>query len=134
MPKRRKPPELTFQDHVAKCLADAHHYGVLEQSDITGSYNDAPHLCLAASDELQPIGPEALTEEHDRYWDIPLNESLPQPVIDFPIPATAVKEDATPYRTGDLLDFQTTPAPTASGMLFTEQPLPRRARKRRNRE
>jgi type I restriction enzyme R subunit len=35
MPKRKKPPELTFQQHVAKFLVREHQYGVLEQTDIT---------------------------------------------------------------------------------------------------
>lgn len=39
---RRRQPELTFQDHVAKFLVDVHGYGVLEQTDIT----DTEH-CIA---------------------------------------------------------------------------------------
>lgn len=50
------------------------------------SYRTAPALCLAAFDELKKIGLEAFCRKHDPYWDIPLNESLPQPVIDLPIP------------------------------------------------
>ena len=42
MPKRKKPPELTFQQHIADFLVREHKYGVLEQADIT----DAGH-CLA---------------------------------------------------------------------------------------
>ena len=76
------------------------------------NYKDAPRQCLAA-----------FTTKHDLFWDIPLNETLPQPVIDLPIPASALKEDATPYRTRDLFDFQTTPAPAGSSELFTEQPV-----------
>jgi hypothetical protein len=30
MAKRRKPPELTFQEHVADFLVRQHEYGVLE--------------------------------------------------------------------------------------------------------
>jgi len=90
------------------------------------SYKDAPRLCLAAFDELQSLGLEAFTKKHDPYWDIPLNENLPQPVIDLPVAATALKEDASPYRTGELFDFQTTPAPTGSGQLFAEQPIARK--------
>jgi len=37
---RRKPPELTFQDHITNFLGREHKYGVLEQSDIT----DAEHF------------------------------------------------------------------------------------------
>jgi hypothetical protein len=50
------------------------------------SYPKAPELCLAAFDDLKATGLEAFTQKHDPYWDIPLNESLPQPVIDLPIP------------------------------------------------
>jgi hypothetical protein len=50
------------------------------------SYPKAPELCLARFDELQDIGLEAFTRKHDPYWDIPLNDNLPQPIIDLPIP------------------------------------------------
>lgn len=50
------------------------------------SYSKAPDLCLTAFDELMAIGLDAFTRQHDPYWDIPLNESLPKPVIDIPIP------------------------------------------------
>lgn len=52
------------------------------------SYPKAPQLCLDRFDELEAIGLEAFTKKHDPYWDIPLNENLPQPVIDLPIPET----------------------------------------------
>ena len=45
------------------------------------SYPKAPELCLAMFDELKAIGLDAFTKKHDPYWDIPLNENLPQPVI-----------------------------------------------------
>jgi len=35
MPKRKKAPELTFQQHIADFLVRVHRYGVLEQSDVT---------------------------------------------------------------------------------------------------
>ena len=50
------------------------------------SYPKAPHLCLEKFDELKATGLEAFTRKYDPYWDIPLNENLPQPVIDLPIP------------------------------------------------
>lgn len=63
------------------------------------SYPKAPALCLAAFDELKAKGLEAFTQENDPYWDVPLNESLPKPVIELPIPgqtvAAAPKESAT---------------------------------------
>jgi len=51
------------------------------------SYPEAPELCLVRFDELQAIGLEAFTKKHDPYWDIPLNENLPEPVIDLPLPS-----------------------------------------------
>jgi len=86
------------------------------------SYKDAPRQCLAAFDELQSLGLEAFTKKHDPYWDIPLNENLPQPVIDIPFPATP--PGAPPSKSHrELFDFQTTPAPAGTGQLFTEQPI-----------
>jgi hypothetical protein len=68
------------------------------------SYPKAPELCLAAFDELTAIGLEAFCQKHDPYWDIPLNENLPEPVIDLPIPGdgiaaagATVPEDAPQY-------------------------------------
>lgn len=51
------------------------------------SYPKAPALCLAAFDELKAIGLDAFTRRHDPYHDLPLNEDLPKPVIDIPIPS-----------------------------------------------
>jgi len=48
------------------------------------SFPKAPELCLACFDELEAIGLEAFTKKHDPYWDIPLNENLPKPVIELP--------------------------------------------------
>ena len=42
------------------------------------SYPQAPQRCLAAFDELQALGLEAFSKRHDPYWDLPLNEALPQ--------------------------------------------------------
>jgi hypothetical protein len=85
------------------------------------SYKDAPRQCLAAFDELQSLGLEAFTKKHDPYWDIPLNENFPQPVIDLPIPEFA--PDAAPAKSHkELFDFQTTPAPAGNGVVFAEQP------------
>ena len=65
------------------------------------SYPRVPDLCLAAFDELKAIGLEAFTRTHDPYWDIPLNENLPQPVIDLPIPGEEqAKVDGTFQLTG----------------------------------
>jgi hypothetical protein len=47
------------------------------------SYRHAPALCLARFDELMEMGLEAYTKKWDPYQDIPLNENLPQPVIEL---------------------------------------------------
>ena len=44
------------------------------------SYPKAPALCLARFDELAEIGLDTLTRKWDPYWDVPLNEKLPEPV------------------------------------------------------
>jgi len=46
MPKRKKPPELTFQQHIADFFVREHGYGVFEQADIT----DTEHFI--AEDQL----------------------------------------------------------------------------------
>jgi hypothetical protein len=48
------------------------------------SYPKAPELCVATFDELKAIGLDEFTRQHEPYWDIPLNENLPQPVIELP--------------------------------------------------
>ncbi len=48
------------------------------------SYPEAPELCPVRFDELKSIGLDAFIRKHDPYWGIPLNENLPQPVIDLP--------------------------------------------------
>jgi hypothetical protein len=55
------------------------------------SYRKAPELCLAKFDELKQIGLDAFTGKYDPYHDIPLNENLPQPVIELPIPTDEAK-------------------------------------------
>ena len=60
------------------------------------SYPKAPALCLAKFDELKRIGLDAFTKKYDPYWDVPLNESLPKPVIELPI-----KEETASLFAGD---------------------------------
>jgi len=62
------------------------------------SYRQAPELCLARFDELKKLGLETFTRKYDPYWDIPLNENLPQPVIDLPIPGEAKEGDDGQFR------------------------------------
>ena len=56
------------------------------------SYLEAPTVCLERFDELKQIGLDAFTRKHDPYWDIPVNENLPKPVIELPIPAGETSE------------------------------------------
>jgi len=41
--------------------------------------------CLARFGELTEIGLEALTMKYDPYWNVPLNEGLPEPVIELAV-------------------------------------------------
>jgi hypothetical protein len=70
--------------------AEAHAYGLSRaqyehvlSTFSHSSYEDAPALCLARFDEYGAIGAAAFTRKYDPYWDIPLVESLPQPVIEL---------------------------------------------------
>ncbi len=49
----------------------------------TLSGDDARCAVRAAFDDLQSIGLEAFTKNHDPYWNIPLNEALPQPGVEY---------------------------------------------------
>jgi hypothetical protein len=65
------------------------------------SYPAAPAVCLARFDELCALGLEEFARKHDPYRDIPLNDNLPRPVIDIPMPqAEAVGEQGELYETG----------------------------------
>lgn len=60
------------------------------------SYPQAPALCLARFDELEKSGRDAFTRNYDPYWDIPLHENLPKPVIE--LPALPAEKDGNPYQ------------------------------------
>lgn len=51
------------------------------------SYPKAPALCLARYDELARDGLDAFVRAWDPYWDVPLVETLPKPVIELRAPA-----------------------------------------------
>jgi hypothetical protein len=59
---------------------------ILKSFDRASGPNPYTGICLAKFDELKEIGFETFTKKYDPYWDIPLNEELPKPVIDLPIP------------------------------------------------
>ena len=91
-------PVLSGEDDrwAVRCAIDAvvadayglarHQYSYVLSTFSHASYPKALDLCLANFDELKTVGLDAFTKKHDPYWDIPLNENLPQPVIDLPIP------------------------------------------------
>jgi hypothetical protein len=60
---------------------------VLHSFDRASGSNPHRDTCLAKFDELKGIGLEAFTKKYDPYWDIPLVETLPKPVIDLPLPS-----------------------------------------------
>jgi hypothetical protein len=66
------------------------------------SYPAAPERCLAAFDELAAIGLDEFVRRHDPYHDIPLVETLPQPVIDLAVPGDPLQNET----------FALTPPPT----------------------
>lgn len=92
------------------------------------SYPRAPELCLAAFDDLKQVGLEEFCRRHDPYWDIPLNESLPQPVIDLPIPEAPNTQDD-----GGPLFRDAAGAPTAAGNRRAAPAQPRTRRPRQPR-
>jgi hypothetical protein len=70
-------------------VADAYGLSRDQYADVLSTfsrarYKKAPELCLACFNELKSIGLDAFTKKHDPYSDIPLNEDLPQPVIELP--------------------------------------------------
>ncbi|HEU4328370.1 MAG TPA: hypothetical protein VFS21_34850 [Roseiflexaceae bacterium] len=72
-------------------VADAYGLSREQYAHVLGSFSHksyprAPELCLAAYDELKALGLEAFARRHDPYHDIPLNENLPKPVIELPLP------------------------------------------------
>jgi len=74
MAKRKKPPELTFQEHIADFLVRVHGYGVLEQDDIT----DTEHcivedqlwafLKATQADTLQKLSDDYGTDARDEVF------------------------------------------------------------------
>jgi type I restriction enzyme R subunit len=56
MAKSKKPPELTFQQHIADFLVRVHGYGVLEQTDITDTehFIAEDHLWAFLKDQTRP--------------------------------------------------------------------------------
>ncbi|NOS69125.1 MAG: type I restriction endonuclease subunit R [Verrucomicrobia bacterium] len=74
MAKRKKPPELTFQQHIADYLVREHKYGVLEQSDITDTehFIAEDHLWAfikaTQSDTLKKLEADYSTDARDEVF------------------------------------------------------------------
>jgi hypothetical protein len=64
---------------------------ILKAFDRASGPNPYTVICLEKYDELKKIGLEKFTKKYDPYWDIPLNEELPKPAIEIPLP----KEEET---------------------------------------
>ena len=70
---------------LARCYGlDRRYYEYIVSSFDHSAQPFVPRLCMAMFDELANIGVEAFKRKYNPYWDIPLNESLPRPVIDLP--------------------------------------------------
>lgn len=78
-------------------VADAYGLTRAQYAHVLGSfshksYPKAPALCLAAFDELKSTGLDAFVRKHDPYHDVPLNEALPKPVMDFGVAVPAATQ------------------------------------------
>jgi hypothetical protein len=85
------------------------------------SYPGASELCLARFDELKAIGLQAFTRKYDPYWDIPLNETLPEPVIDLPLVVTTSEGNGRTAAQQDQLSLMA----AESGASWNPPPPPR---------
>lgn len=85
------------------------------------SYPKAPELCMARFDELKTLGFNAFSRKYDPYWDIPLNENLPEPVITLPVP-----EETTDTTAQQLLGFRR-PVTTRHPYPFPAADIPKAA-------
>jgi len=74
MAKRKKPPELTFQQHIADYLVREHGYGVLEQGDITDTENSIAEdqlwvfLKATQADALKKLEDDYGTDARDEVF------------------------------------------------------------------
>jgi hypothetical protein len=101
---------------------------VLRSFDRASGPNPYTDICLAKFDELKSIGLNAFTRKYDPYWDIPLVETLPQPVIELPLPdASSGRASPAAGRPTNLLGE---PVPTD---LYGNPQLPRHKSRSRNR-
>lgn len=64
------------------------------------SYLEAPRRCLAAFDELDRLGLKAFVRRYDPYWDVPLVDTVPEPVIDLPLQQLELPRAHGPRKAG----------------------------------
>jgi hypothetical protein len=98
-------------------IADAYGLDRFQYKYILDSFNhksfrQAPDLCLAKFDTLKEIGIDKYIRKYDPYSDIPLKNSVPQPVIIIPIPAIVEDSQHT-------LDFSEQPTRRARRTIAT---------------
>jgi len=67
MPRKKKAPELTFQQHIADFLVRVHGYGLLEQTEITDTehFIAEDHLWAFLTD-TQPETLKKLTDDYGK--------------------------------------------------------------------
>jgi hypothetical protein len=85
-----KDQEERWQVRVAIDAAVAHAYGLSREQyeAVLGafshkSYPEAAQRCLAAFDDYAKLGEQKFCKRNDPYWDVPLVETLAEPVIDL---------------------------------------------------
>jgi len=66
---------------------------VLHSFDRASGPNPYTGICLVKFDELKQTGLDAFTKKYDPYWNVPLNENLPKPVINLAIPQKEGEKD-----------------------------------------
>lgn len=59
-------------------------YAELLSAFMHRSYPDSPAICLSAFDRLEEVGMNRFCKQNDPYWDIPLTDAFPAPVIRLP--------------------------------------------------
>jgi hypothetical protein len=99
---------------------------VLRSFDRASGPNPHTDICLAKFDELNLIGLDAFTRKYDPYWDIPLVETLPEPVIELPIP----RDESSPSTPPTNLLGEPLPTNLLGEVVIPKRKQGRRTRKR----
>lgn len=93
---------------------------ILRSFDRASGPNPHTARCLAKWDELHHLGLEAFTRQYDPYWDVPLVELLPKPVIELP---AVTKVDDSPQLRFDL-SLEPTPSAQKKEPMILPIPTP----------